>query len=371
VDQSRALFSPSVDGTFVSLLIDGRPLQTYSAARGIGRYVNQIVQIFEADERTAFLFFRGAAPPPPPSRRILTPSPRRMITWTDSIFLPGVFARQNTTCYHSTAYGLPKRSPKTRYIQTVFDLTPLKFPQFFPLRHRLVFKRIIQSALRADTVLAISAKTAADLMEFIPIEKKRITILHCMLDEQFTPDKANKPTVFLPGEYLLYTGGADLTKNLETLLQAISRLQVPLLIAGKIPDARMGQLLSGLPAPDRQLVTFAGYVPDSQLAYLYKNAAAFVFPSLNEGFGYPPLESLQCGTAAVVSRSGSLPEILADAAIFVDNPLDPDEWAEKIRGLLGNMETKKALIARGQKVLPKYSPAEFKKNLERVYFQTD
>jgi glycosyltransferase involved in cell wall biosynthesis len=254
---------------------------------------------------------------------------------------------------------------------TVFDLTPLKFPQFFPLRHRLVFKRIIQSALRADTVLAISAKTAADLLEFIPIDRKRIQILHCMLDEQLTPDKAVKPTIHLPGEYLLYTGGADLTKNLETLLQAISRLQIPLVVAGQITEARIGQLLLGLPAQDRNLLTFVGYVLDSQLAYLYKNASAFVFPSLNEGFGYPPLESLQCGTAAVVSRSGSLPEILADGAIFVDNPLDPDEWVVKIKNLLEDTEIRKALIARGQKLLGKYSPAEFKKNLERAYFQTD
>ena len=355
----------------MNVLIDGRPLQTYSAARGIGRYVNQIAQIFESEERADFLFFRGDAPPPPPSRRIFTPAPRRLITWTDSLFLPGVFSRHGITCYHSTAYGLPRRLPKTRYILTVFDLTPLKFPQFFPLRHRLVFKRIIQSALRADTVLAISVKTAADLLEFIPIDKKRIQILHCMLDEQFTPDKANKPIISLPDEYLLYAGGADRSKNIETLLQAISRLRIPLVVAGKITETRIGQLLSGMPSQDRQLVTFAGYVPDSQLAYLYKNAAAFVFPSLNEGFGYPPLEALQCGTAAVVSRAGSLPEILADAAIYIDNPLDPGEWAEKIGNLLGDTETKRALIARGQKLLPKYSSVEFKKNLERVYFQTN
>jgi glycosyltransferase involved in cell wall biosynthesis len=355
----------------VSLLIDGRPLQTYSATRGIGRYVRQIAQVFESEEQADFLFFRGAAPPPPPTRRIFTASPRRMITWTDSIFLPGVFSRHGITCYHSTAYALPRRSAKTRYILTIFDLTPLKFPQFSSLRHRMVFKRIIQSALRADTVLAISAKTAADLLEFIPIDRKRVQILHCMLDRQFAPDKAVKPATRLPGEYLLYTGGADLTKNLGTLLQAISQLQVPLVIAGKITETRIAQLLSEMPSPDRRLIIFAGYIADSHLAYLYKNAAAFVFPSLNEGFGYPPLEALQCGTAAVVSRAGSLPEILADAAIFVDNPLDPDEWAEKIRNLLGDTEAKMTLISRGQKLLRKYSPAEFKKNLERVYFQAD
>ncbi|MFH2107725.1 MAG: glycosyltransferase family 1 protein [Chrysiogenia bacterium] len=353
----------------MQVIIDGRPLQTYSAFRGIGRYVRNIAQTFGSDERAAFLHFRGNDALPASTQKVFTALPRRMITLTDSISLPKIFSGQGAVCYHSTAYGLPGRTRNVRYLLTVFDLTPLKFPQFFSVRHRLVFKMIIKSALRADTVLAISARTAADLREFIPIDKTRIEIIHCMLDNRITPAFAEEPQNSLPGEYLLYSGGADRVKNLETLLQAISRLQVPLLIAGKISAARAAQLLSALPAHDRPLITFTGYVPDSQLAWLYKNAAAFVFPSLNEGFGYPPLEALQCGTAAIVSRAGSLPEILADAAVFVDQPLDADEWTQKIRNLLEDAEMQRKLIARGQRLLSKYSPAEFKKNLERVYFQ--
>ncbi|MBE0664552.1 MAG: glycosyltransferase family 4 protein [Candidatus Aminicenantes bacterium] len=353
----------------MQIIIDGRPLQTYSAFRGIGRYVRNIAQTFDRDERAAFLYFRGNDALPDSNQKIFSALPRRMITLTDSTSLPVIFSRHQPICYHSTAYALPQKARNVRYLLTVFDLTPLKFPQFFSRRHRLVFKMIIKSALRADTVLAISAKTAADLQEFIPIDKTRIEIIHCMLDNRITPAFAEKPPGPLPGEYLLYTGGADRVKNLETLLQAISRLQVPLLIAGKISEARAAQLLAALPALDRRLVTFTGYVPDSQLVWLYKNAAAFVFPSLNEGFVYPPLESLQCGTAAIVSRAGSLPEILGNAAVFVDQPLAVDEWVEKIRRLLEDAEMQRTLIASGQRLLRKYAPAEFKKNLERIYFQ--
>jgi glycosyltransferase involved in cell wall biosynthesis len=352
------------------VIIDGRPLQTYSAFRGIGRYVNHVARAFGRDERAGFLFFRGRDSFPGIANKVFTAMPRRMITWTDSVFLPALFSGQGASCYHSTAYALPRRLRNVRYLMTVFDLTPLKFPQFFPLRQRLVFKSIIRSALRADTVLAISARTAADLLEFVPVDAKRIRILPCMLDEQFTPGIAEKPAVALPGEYLLYTGGADRVKNLETLLQAISRLQIPLVVAGMITATRSAQLLAALPARDRRLVAFAGYVPDSQLAYLYHHAAALVFPSLNEGFGYPPLEALQCGTAAVVSRAGSLPEILADAAVFVDDPLDPGEWAARIGNLLADAASRDSLIASGKKLLGKYSPTAFKKNLEDAYFRT-
>jgi glycosyltransferase involved in cell wall biosynthesis len=357
----------------MSILIDGRPLQTYSAARGIGRYVNQIARAFETDERAHFLFFRGDEPSDCPSRRAFTPSPRRMITWTDSFFLPRVFARNGTTCYHSTAYGLPRRVKNVRYIMTVHDLTPMLFPQYHSIRLRTVFGRIIASAEQADLVIAVSQKTADDLLRFVHIPAERIRIVYNTLDSAFpTAIPAQPlPPIPLPDNYVFYAGGADRVKNLETLLLAISRLQVPLLIAGKIPDARIAQLLSGLPAHDRRLVTFTGYVPDSHLAYLYKNAAVFVFPSLNEGFGYPPLEALQCGTAAVVSRSGALPEILEDAAVFVDDPLDPAEWAEKIGDLSGDAKTKSALLARGEKLLGKYSPEIFKKNLQGIYFESE
>ena len=351
----------------MSLLIDGRPLQTYSAYRGIGRYVNHIAEIFGRDDRVGFLFFREKTVPAAVATPVFTSSPRRMITLSDPFFLGRIFSRRGTSCYHSTAYALPGRAGNTRRLLTVFDLTPLQFPQFFSLRHRLVFKRIIESARYADIVLPISAATAAVLSDFVPLETERINVLNCMLDERLTRQTAVKPLFDVPNGYLLYSGGADRVKNLETLLQAIPRLQIPLLIAGKIPETRIHQLLSQLPPRDRRLVTFVGYVPDSHLAYLYSHAAVFVFPSLNEGFGYPPLESMQCGTPAVVSRAGSLPEILADAALYVDHPLDPDEWVERIGKLLEDSELRNDLIERGRKLLPKYSRAEFAKNLSRIY----
>src|SRR5512136_1252888 len=95
-------------GKAMSLLIDGRPLQTYSATRGIGRYVEQIARTFAEDERARFLLFRGPGSAAAP-RPVVIPSPRRMITWTDAFYLPRAFSRSGTTCYHSTAFGLPPR----------------------------------------------------------------------------------------------------------------------------------------------------------------------------------------------------------------------------------------------------------------------
>jgi len=354
----------------MKILIDGRPLQTPSAYRGIGRYVRHIVRAFSADKRCAFLFFRGADVPDNSAARVLTHAPRRMITLSDSLFLPPLFRCHEIGAFHSTAFALPRRTRNVRYLLTVHDVTLLKFPHGYSRRQRLVSQRIIASAGRADMILPNSATTAADLQEYVRIDPARVRVIYPMLDDRLVIGNAEKPLAVLPSEYLLYAGGADLTKNLETLLQAVARLQVPLLVVGRIAAARSAELLSTLPAPDRGLVSFLGHVSDDHLAWLYGHAVAFVFPGLNEGFGYPPLEALQCGTPAVVSRAGALPEILQNAALYVDDPLDAEEWSTKIGRLLGDPELKKELLAGGKTLLPRYSAQAFQKNLREAYFAT-
>jgi glycosyltransferase involved in cell wall biosynthesis len=354
----------------MKILIDGRPLQTPSAYRGIGRYVGHIAREFGQDSRCPFLFFQGDDTPSYVTEKVRTSSPRRMITLSDSFFLPPLFRTHAVSAYHSTAYALPRRVRHVRYLLTIFDLTLLKFPGGSPWRHRQVFRHIIESAKRSDLVLPISATTAADLQERVRIDPARIRVIYPMLDDRLVLGNAEKPVAALPGEYLLYAGGADATKNLETLLSAVARLKVPLLIVGMIAASRSAELLASLPAADRGLIFFLGHVADSRLAWLYSHALAFVFPGLNEGFGYPPLEALQCGTPAVVARAGALPEILENAALYVDDPLNGEEWSTKIGRLLQDTELKKELLAHGKTLLPRYSAAAFQKNLSAAYFAT-
>lgn len=352
----------------MNLLIDGRPLQTPSRLRGIGRYVGHVIQEFQRDSRCHFLFFRGSDAPAWVKRRVFCQSPRRLITLSDSLCLPPLFRRQGASVYHSTAYALPGKARNVRFLLTVYDLTLLKHPQGASWRHRLVFRRIVASAKRADLILPISEKTAADLNEFTGIDRGKMRVILPMLDEHIIPAHAEKPAAHLPGEFLLYVGGADASKNLETLLRALPGLGIPLLLAGDVGRERAGELLAAVPPPSRSLVLFAGHVPDSQLAWLYAHAAALVQPSLNEGFGYPPLEALRCGTPAVVSRAGALPEVLEDAALFVDSPLNADEWIAKISRMLEDTELRRELLDRGRRLLPRFTPHAFRERLERVYF---
>jgi len=134
--------------------------------------------------------------------------------------------------------------------------------------------------------------------------------------------------------YVLYVGNDYPHKNLKRLKLAFEKLRG-----------------DGL---DYELVLITKFVSEEELDNLYKNASLFVFPSLSEGFGLPPLEAMARGVPVVSSNATCLPEILGDAAVYF-NPLDVDDMAEKIKKTLSNDGVKKALIRKGLEQIKKYS----------------
>lgn len=143
--------------------------------------------------------------------------------------------------------------------------------------------------------------------------------------------------------YILYVGNDYPHKNLKRLILAFKRLNL-----------------------DYQLVLITNFVSDKQLDKLYKNASLFVFPSLDEGFGLPPLEAMKRGVPVVSSRAACLPEILGKAAIYF-NPLDVNDMAEKISQVLSDNRIKKALIQKGFEQVKKYCWDKMTKQTLEIY----
>jgi glycosyltransferase involved in cell wall biosynthesis len=351
----------------MKILIDCRPLQTDSAYRGIGRYVRQLIHGFSGDSWAHFLFFHEKGVLPGIKSKLFIRSPRRMITFSDHLWLTSLLKRTGMDLYHSTAYALPVKSRNTRYIITIHDLTPMLFPGYSGPRHRFIFKKVINSVHRADRVIAVSQNTANDLINLTRLPEERVRVIHNPLDLRIDPVRAIKPRMDLPQHYLFYTGGDDPIKNIHTIVQTVPVLKIPLVIAGRIDAAARDKYRSLLPPEYRKWLIFCGYVSDGELSYLYQQAAVFLFPSLYEGFGYPPVEALKCGTPSVVSRRSSLPEVLGDSALYVDNPLDPMEFSEKIRLVTDDSEFKNKLLQKGSSVLKKYTRDIFKKKIYDVY----
>ena len=347
--------------------IDGRALQTYSAFRGIGRHVRQLIDVFRGDPRCHFIFFSEQGFRPRLERKLFLKAPRRLITWTDHLFLRNLLSRESLSLYHSPAFALPLKPRDIKYVITVHDLTPLKFPRFSSARNRYVFQKIIRSTRRADRVITVSRNTADDLLNAYPELEGRVRIIHNPLDRRIASDRVDDCSLELPDHYIMYCGGADPVKNLETIVRSLSFHTLPLVIAGKMDPGKRKKLLSLVSGRVCQRIFFTGYVADDQLGYLYQKARVFVFPSLYEGFGYPPLEALSWGTPSVVSKLSPIPEVMENSALYIDDPLDPEALAERIRELSEDTELRERLLKSGETVLKSHSMDVFREKVLAVY----
>lgn len=351
----------------MKILIDGRAMQTYSAFRGIGRYINQLIDMFHNEASHYFLFFKEENYRPDLERKLILKAPRRMITFTDHLWLHNILVENAISLYHSPAFALPRKPKSILYVLTVHDLTPILYPAFSSPRNRYIFKKIIKSAQKADMVITVSRHTADDLLAYLPQLEGRIRVVHNALDCRIDPDTAEIPGIKLPSEFMFYCGGTDKIKNLRTAIRSLEYHKLPLVIAGKIDDTAKKDLLALAKGPEPGRIYFTGFVSDKELSYLYKKARVFVFPSLYEGFGYPPLEALRCGTVSVVSRRSSIPEVMGDSALYVDDPLDPEAFAEKVNELITDSELEKRLLESGKTVLRVHSMESYKNRILAVY----
>lgn len=221
---------------------------------------------------------------------------------------------------------------------TIHDLIPMDHPEWFNPKfsswYRWLFPKL---APRLRHVIAISEFTKGRVMELLGVESERITVVPNGVDSAFTPRgpeevAAVRRALGIPSErYLLSVSSVEPRKNIGRLLQAWERVSgrigrdIHLVIAGAQGASLVfaGVRLEKL--PDR--VHFTGYVRQEDLPVLYSGALAFVYPSLYEGFGLPPLEAMAAGTAVVTSNGTSLPEVVGGDAVLID-PLSVESIAE-------------------------------------------
>lgn len=217
-------------------------------------------------------------------------------------------------------------------VVTVHDLSFEHHPEWMARRDRLLFRTLVPRAVRrAAKVLTVSETTRADLVERYAVPAERVVVTHNGVDPRFRPDG---PRVSRE-PFLLFVGALHPRKGLLTALEAMARLPdaPPLVVVGPpkhgAPAVEAAVARLGLEGR----VELTGHVDHAELAALYRSAAAFVFPSLFEGFGLPVVEAMASGTPVVTTTAGSLPEVAGDAAVLVP-PGDPEALAAGIREAL-------------------------------------
>jgi glycosyltransferase involved in cell wall biosynthesis len=222
------------------------------------------------------------------------------------------------------------------------------FPQYLPNRAAYAYAKasMWNAAKRSDRVLTVSEASKRDILHFFNVPPEKVVVVYNAIDERFwiAPKEEDMARVReryqLDHGFVLYVGNIKPHKNLVRLIEAFDELRKQ----GDFDELKLliiGDEISKLPALRRAVhshklhkqVRFLGYLPDETLAVLYRLAAVFVFPSLYEGFGLPPLEAMASGTPVVTSNVSSLLEVAGDAAVLVD-PYDPHAIVEGMRRVL-------------------------------------
>ncbi|MGH9866842.1 MAG: glycosyltransferase family 4 protein [Candidatus Polarisedimenticolia bacterium] len=315
--------------------IDVRALQTASARRGVGTYIRGLLgglALARRDEEILLFGAPGAVEVPPAFERVELSRPRRAITLWDQIAWPALLSRRGVTVFHSPFYAVPRLRPRScAIVQTVHDLTPLRFPGAVTARQARVFRFSFKMARSAHRIIVPSAATRDDVVSLLGVPADRVAVIP--LASGVGPDDVIAADGEAPGalrraglgersSFLLHTGGHDPIKNIPCLLDAFAVLrkqgrQLDLVIAGEEGPFTPGILAHAERAGVLDRVKLPGFVSRTDLIALYRRAEALVYPSDAEGFGLPVLEAMACGTPVVASRAGALPEVAGSAGLLV------------------------------------------------------
>ncbi len=259
---------------------------------------------------------------------------------------------------HHTYYRLhPDISRTAKRVVTVYDMIQELFPDLFAAGDPTAADKA-QAVHEADGILAISEQTKRDLMRIYDVAPEKIRVVHLANSLTYEVSQEDLPRELQAGDpYLLYVGPRYVYKNYQALAEAYAA--EPLLHR----SARLVLCGGGpLKSQERAVYEKAGIaervlqIPgdDRRLAALYAHAAVFVYPSLYEGFGIPPLEAMSYDCPVVASTGGSIPEICGDAALYFA-PEDRDALVRNIATVLNDHEQRQALIQRGRAREQKYS----------------
>jgi glycosyltransferase involved in cell wall biosynthesis len=346
----------------VRIAIDARKLRDY----GVGTYVRNLLrQLARQDTTHEYVVFCQSQDVEtvdalgPRFRAAVEDAPNYSIA--EQFAIPMDLRREAIDLFHAPHYVLPGLTP-CRSVVTIHDCIHLRFPQYLPSRLGYAYARaqMWTATHRAARVMTVSEASKRDILRYFRVPESRIDVIYNAIDERFwqQPDAEAIALVReryqLTGPFVLYAGNIKPHKNLERLIESFHLLRqdspelkdVLLLIIGdeisKYASLRRAVHRHKL----HKHVRFFGFVADQTLAALYRLAAVFVFPSLYEGFGLPPLEAMASGTPVITSNVSSLPEVVGDAALMID-PYEPAAIADAMRRVLTDAALRDDLRRRG------------------------
>jgi glycosyltransferase involved in cell wall biosynthesis len=262
---------------------------------------------------------------------------------------------------------------------TVHDIAHIRFPDLLN-KSRQVYKRYILnlSIKMADVIIVDSCSTKRDIIEFFNIDEKKIRVVHLGVESRFqrisnVEDYRTRKN--LPSKIILHIGTLEPRKNVVTLINAFKKLResgikdYTLVIAGE-KGWLYKKIFEEIKSSNvEQSIILLGVVEDEDLPMLYNCADLFVFPTLYEGFGLPPLEAMACGIPVITSNTSSLPEVVGNAGIMVD-PNNVESLSNAMYRVLQDKELRHRMSRDGLKRSKMFTWEKMASEVKKVYEET-
>lgn len=355
---------------------------------GSGQYLHKLARLLplsdESIEISLILPRRTILPVPKPIKAVYAPLPARgqlgKIIFEQMVF-PARASMIGANIAHIPYWASPYfcRIP---VVSTIHDIIPIVLPVYQGgFLSRAYIRFVSATARTADWIITDSEASREDILAHLEIAPEKVSTIYLAADKRFR--ELDLHTIVnltekygLPDRFLLYLGGYDIRKNVSGLLEAYSLLpeelikRYPLVLASKLPG-RITPRIEDVRPIIRELglenhVVITGWIDEDDKPALYRMAEIFLFPSLYEGFGLPPLEAMTVGTPVIAGNRSSLPEIVGEGGLLV-NPEDPRQIMGAIRKLLTDEKARAKLISRASRQADKFSWKETTDQTIAVY----
>jgi glycosyltransferase involved in cell wall biosynthesis len=346
----------------LKIAIEARPIK-WSYGTGIGNYTASMIEkLYEIDKENEYTFLWPDDNPTPyiPFKGSYSFYSLPKDDERETIEIPLWLSKERADLFHLPQNGFRIPSTKTsKIIVTIHDLIPYFLPEMVRPSFLKRFTREMPEIVeQADHILTVSQFSKQDIINIFGTDPQKISVVHSAPTEAYQPlpklatQKKITALYGLRKPYILYAGGLNPRKNVAELIYAYSKvhrdlphLQQLIILGGNSNHTdQLKQLVEALNL--KADVIFPGFVNSEDLPLLYNGADLFVYPSLYEGFGLPPIEAMACGTPVITSNVSSIPEIVGDAAMMI-NPVDTLQLAETIFSVLSSEELRVSLIQKG------------------------
>jgi len=341
---------------------------------GLGRYVEQLLKyIAQTHTNHTFVVFvrneTGESFIPKDKRFTTVIADIAWYSFREQLFFSKIIVAQHLDLMHFPHWNIPM-SYRMPFVMTLHDLTMFHFSRpestthsraiFFikDHAHRLVIRQAVKHATHILTTSEFTRNDVHDTLS-VPLGKMTTVYQAPFLSDAPKIEDCTLKKYFISKPYVLYVGAAYPHKNLDGLLSAWKLYQekystkYSLVLVGK-ENYFYTRLLKKIKIQEINNVIYTGFVTDKELVGLYDHARAFIFPSLYEGFGLPPLEALARGVPVLSSDRSCLPEVLGEAALYVD-PENNKQFADALNRITTNEDIRYALLQNGKHELQRYS----------------